>query len=112
MTDMVDDYVGGAVSSGTVYYQNVHACLQGDPPDQLLLAQGLETPRMFRITLIPGTLDIREHDQMVLTSPTDHVYYNKSFRVTGVTYSNLNPRDRRNYMIVDVDRSVIAHSVQ
>ena len=112
VSDMADDYVGGAVSSGTVHYTNIAARFEGTPPEQMFLFQGLETNRIFRVVLVPGTLDIREHDQMTLVAPANHIYYNKVFRVIGVTYSDFNPSDRRNYLIVDVDRNVIAHSQQ
>lgn len=111
-TEMADDYVGGASLSGTVQYTDVMGRLEGTPTDQLLLAQGLETNRIFRVVAVPGTLDVREHDQLVLTFPTDHPYYNKAFRVIGMTHSNFTPRDRRDYLIIDVSRDVIAHSLQ
>jgi hypothetical protein len=42
-----DDAVGGAMPTGTVLHSNVHARIEANPEDQLLLQQGLETIRTF-----------------------------------------------------------------
>jgi hypothetical protein len=42
-----DDIVGGAMPTGTVAHSNVHARVEANPEDQLLLQQGLETVRTF-----------------------------------------------------------------
>jgi hypothetical protein len=105
-----DDDVGGAVITGTCVYQGVMARMEGEKPNQLLLQQGLETVPTFTATIIPGTLDIRERDEVLLSEPFDHVYHNQYFRVTGVLYSDLNPRDPRNYLILYLQRSRRAHA--
>ena len=107
-----DDEVGGAVTSGTVVHAGIRGRLQGEPTEQVLLMQGLETDRVLRFTLQPGNLDIRERDYARVTYPTNHPYYNVNLRIVSVTYSNLSPNDRRDYMIVDVTRSVRAHEIQ
>ena len=107
-----DDVVGGAVTTGTVLHQSVYGRLQGNPPEQILLMQGLETDRTFRFLIRPGNLDIRERDLARVTFPQNHPYYNKDLRIVGVTYSNFLPDDPRNYMMIDVVRSVEAHRIQ
>lgn len=104
-----DDAVGGAVVTGTCIGK-YPARLQANPEEQLLMQQGLETERTFKINIVPGYLDIRERDEITVIAPTDHVYYNKWFRVRGVSYSSLNKRDPRNYMMLTVSISVRAHS--
>lgn len=104
-----DDIVGGAVVTGTVV-GDYPARLQANPVEQILEQQGLETDRTFKLNIVPGYLDIRERDELTVIAPTDHIYYNKWFRVRGVSYSSLNKRDPRNYMMLTVSRSVRAHS--
>lgn len=107
-----DDVVGGAVTTGTVVYEHVFGRLEGVPPDQMFLFQGLETDRHFRITLQPGNLDIRERDYIRVVFPVNHRYYNKDLRVLGTTYSNHSTDDPRSKIILDVSRSVRAHTIE
>lgn len=105
-----DDSVGGAVITGTCQYADVPGRLKAEEPMQLLLQQGLETPRTFTATLFPGTLDIRERDELWISEPHDHIYYHQYFRIVGVRYSDFTYRDPRSYMILSLVRSVRAHS--
>ncbi len=75
-----DNTVGGAVTTGTVVYENVFTRLQSNPEEQLLLQQGLETERTFKVVVVPGTMDIRERDELQVTAPTDHIYYGQRFK--------------------------------
>jgi len=109
---LTDNYAGGALPTGTIVYAGVHARMQGTPPEQILLQQGLETPRMFRMTMYPGTLDVRENDEIQIVEPFDHPYHHLMFAVDGVRYADFNARDRRNYMILELSRSVRAHAQQ
>jgi len=106
-----DNTVGGAVVTGTAI-GDYPARLQANPEEQLLLQQGLETERTFKLNLVPGYLDIRERDELEIIQPTDHVYYGQRFRVRGVTYSSMNKRDPRNYMSLTLTRDVRAHDRQ
>jgi len=107
-----DDYVGGAVATGTIAYLNVPCRIQAKPVQQLLLQQGLETQRTFTAVIIPGTLDVRERDEIQVTHPHDSLYHNARFRVVGLRYSDHNPRDPRNYIILDLVHSVRSHASQ
>lgn len=104
-----DDYVGGASQTGTIVYRAIPCNLQAEQTEQLLLQQGLETPRIFK-ALLPSTWDIRERDELQVVAPKDHVYYEKRFRILTVTYSGLNRRDPRNYMILEMVRSIVSHA--
>lgn len=106
-----DDIVGGAVVTGTYVYNDVQARMQGNKPEQVLLQQGLETDRTFNMTLIPGTLDIRERDEIEVSQPIGNIYYGDKFRVRSVMYSD-NANDRGGYIMLALSRSVRAHEQQ
>ena len=105
-----DNVVGGSQPSGTVVYSHVPARFQANPEEQLLLQQGLETQRTFKATLGPGTLDIYERDEVEVTHPFDHHYFGDRFRIISVSYSDHNPRDPRNYLMLTLRRIVRAQS--
>lgn len=107
---ITDDEVGGSVPSGTPLYNHVNCRFEADMPQQLLLQQGLETPKMYTITMRPASLDIRERDEIEITWPPEHKYYQDKFRVVGVNESNFHPRDNRGYLLVNVVRSDVAHA--
>ena len=112
LTEESDDYVGGASLSGTVVYSNIMGRMQAQVVDQVFLAQGMETDRQFNAIVIPGTLDVRERDEVELTHPKDHWEFGKRFRVLAVSHSDHNPRDPRNYLRLQLTRSVRAHGQQ
>ena len=107
-----DDVVGGAVVTGTLQYQNVHARFQADREDMMFLQQGLETLRTYTFTVFPVSMDIKERDEIEVIQPTDHKYYGNRFRIMSVRYSDFNQRDPRNYIILHSTRSVRAHEQQ
>lgn len=104
-----DDAVGGAVATGTWAYTNIAGRFQANPEEMLLLQQGIEVPRTFTARIIPGTLVIKENDELMLSEPFDHPYHNQYFRIVSVRYSDHNPRDPRNYILLSLTRSVRAH---
>jgi hypothetical protein len=103
-----DNEVGGAVVTGT-YIGDYPARLYQVPEEQLLLQQGLETERIFRLTMSPGYIDVNERDEIEIIAPTDNVYYGQRFRVRSVTYPVMNKRDPRSYMLLTLSRSTSAH---
>lgn len=107
-----DDVVGGAVVTGTLQYQNVHARFQSDREDMIFLQQGLETIRTFTFTVFPASMTIDERDELEVVQPTDHIYYGKRFRIKSVRYADFNQRDPRNYILLHTTRSVRAHEKQ
>lgn len=107
-----DDSIGGAVITGSVTYWDVPLRMETTQPMQVFLEQGLETPRMFTGVVIPGTLDIRERDELEIRAPRDHWDFGKRFRITAVQHSSHSPRDPRNYLILTMTRSDRAHARQ
>jgi hypothetical protein len=104
-----DDTVGGAQPTGTVAHYNLHARVEANPEDQLLLQQGLETVRTFNALIVPGSLDVRERDELEITAPTYHPYYNVRFRIVGVQFSSMDKYNPNNYMRLSMIRSVRSH---
>lgn len=112
MVNLTDDSIGGAVISGTVAYGGLEIMLDSNPSEQILLQQGYETQNTFTATVVPGTLDIRERDELEVTEPVDSMYYQERFRIVGVQHSSHNHRDPRNYIMLDLVRSERSHTVQ
>lgn len=107
-----DDIVGGAMITGSVAHSNVHARIESNPEDQLLLQQGLETVRTFNALIVPGSLDVRERDELEVTAPAHHPYYGVRFRIVGVQYSSMDRYNPNNYMRLSMIRSVRSHGLQ
>jgi hypothetical protein len=112
MLEMADDYVGGSVVTGSVVYSGVYTFFESEQEDQMFVAQGLETLRTYRATIVPGTLTIKERDELMVTEPLDNPHYGKRFRITSMQYSSHNPRDPRNYILLNLVRSERAHTIQ
>ena len=108
-----DDAVGGAMPTGTLQYTNLPASMSSDPPEQLLLQQGLDTVRPFKFNVgYTRGLDIRERDEIEIERPYNHPYVDERFRIKGVQESLHVPYDPRNYIILYATRSVRAHAQQ
>lgn len=107
-----DDEVGGAVTTGTVAYENVMLSLQENRVEQLLLQQGLETQKTFSANICPGNLDIRERDELEVTFPPNHRYYGERFRIINSRHSSFAPDNPDAYMMLTLIRSVEAHTRQ
>ena len=107
-----DDEVGGAVVTGTVLHPYVKARIEANEPEQLLLQQGLETPRTFNALIVPGTLDVRERDELEITAPSYHPYYGVRFRIVGVQFSSMDKYNPNAYMRLSMIRSVESHANQ
>ena len=107
-----DDEVGGAITTGTYVYTNIPARLHEKPTDHVFFQQGIETVKTFQMTVKPSTLVIHERDEIEITWPSEHRFYQDRFRVMGDAYSNFHPREERGYLILDLTRSVRAHANQ
>lgn len=107
-----DDIVGGAMVTGTLQYANVMTEMSQQIPSQMLLQQGLETQMTWTATVIPGTMDIRERDEYEPIAPFNHPYYGLRFRIVGVWKSTNLPYDPKNYMVLSLMRSRVAHDQQ
>lgn len=105
-----DDSVGGAMLTGTVAYSNVVARVTPRRPNMLLLAQGIETPRMFSCRLAPGTLVVMENDEIEVINPMNHQFYGKRLQVLGVTVPSMNPAVGTSELMVDCRHVVTSHA--
>jgi hypothetical protein len=112
MSNASDDSVGGAVITGSAVYTKVQGFFQEIQSNQILLQQGLETLETFKARIIPGTLVIYRRDEVEITKPLDHPRYGERFRVVNTQYSSHLPRDPRNYILLDLTRSVRMHRRQ
>lgn len=107
-----DDPVGGALLTGTVVYEYVRARIEANPQDELFLQQGLETIKTFNALVIPGTLDIRERDELEIVAPEYHPYYGVHFRILSVQRSSMDLRNPNVYTRLSMVRSVRSHATQ
>ena len=107
-----DDDVGGSVIIGTYLYRNVRGRFQQQPEEQIFLQQGLETVKTFTCNVVPGTLLIKERDELEVVCPVNHYYYGDRFRVVNARPSDFTPNDSRNYLMLTLVRSVEAHTNQ
>jgi hypothetical protein len=107
-----DDDIGGAVPSGTVLYQDVQARIAARKPTMALIEQGLETIKIFTAVLSPGTLAVKENDEIEVTRPTNHPDYGNKFRIIGVQPTSTHPDDARGFLMVTLQRSEEAHATQ
>lgn len=107
-----DDVVGGAQPTGTVAYSNIYGRWLPSRPTQEFLEQGLETEKIYRMALVPGTLLIYERDEIEIKKPLNHKYKEKFFRVLGVEETSMHPNDPRGQIILTLSRSERAHGEQ
>jgi hypothetical protein len=108
-----DTDVGGANIIEIIAYENLPTRIQDEAEEPLLVQQqGLEVDRILSANIVPGNLDVRERDELMVTYPLDHQYYGLRFRIRRVRNSSHTPRDPRNYMILSLEKSLQAHDRQ
>lgn len=91
-----DDSSGGAVPSGTVLYQNLSCRIEPNMPTLALLEQGIQVPTTFQILIHPGNIEAKHNDQIRITAPVSSRYYNKKYRIIGLTGASSHPMNDRN----------------
>lgn len=84
MNTTTDDQVGGAQITGTPVYSNLPVAIASRRPTQMSLEQGLEVEAIYDLTARQCNVTIYERDEVEVTCPSDHPYYNLRFRVLGV----------------------------
>jgi len=97
----IDDDVGGSVETGTVVASNVRGRIDLLLPTQIGLEQGLEKTMIADVILrpLPGSLIVKERDQILLVSPVSHIHYNDRWRVEGeVTSTSMHAKDRNHFL--------------
>ena len=65
-------------------------------PTLALLEQGLSVPETFQVLVFPANIDARHNDQIRITAPAGDWFYNKKFRIIGITRSSNHPANDRN----------------
>jgi hypothetical protein len=95
-TDLGDDVVGGANSTGVVLWALLPATITANMPSQRSLDQGLEVPRSYTLSTLASrtgvAVDLRENDEITVTFPLTHPWNGWFFSVEGVHQAK-----RRNY---------------
>lgn len=110
ITEPSDDAIGGALVSGTLLYTGKRARIESQKPDEQLVQQGFETEKIFNMNIQPVSLDIREHDEIEIISPTTHPYYNKRLQVQGVQNQSMSMSDPRSYLLLTLRYKEYAHA--
>jgi hypothetical protein len=106
-----DDSSGGAVPSGTVLYPRLSARIEQNMPTQVLLEQGLTVPTTYQVMLFPGNIEVKHNDQIRFVAPVNgDWFYDKKFRVIGLTRSSSHPANDRNLVKVIVKRWEESHA--
>lgn len=97
-----DDVIGGSNPTGTMLYENIEVRIKAIEPTMVLLEQGLETEKLFRVHV--HSINIEENDEMTVNLPINSWYANKKFRVISTQHPSLHPSDPRHYMTIVVRR--------
>jgi len=107
-----DDSSGGAMLTGTVVHENVRLRIQQQEEEQLLLQQGLETPKTFTALCSPVTLDIDERYELEIHTPQNYYLAEKRLRIVNYRPADFLPSEGRNYVMLTLVRSHRAHAIQ
>lgn len=83
-----DDSVGGSIITGTVVHQDVWIRIEATRPTQAALDVGLEVNRVLNAILVGKGITVNERDELQVTWPETHPYFNERFRVTGIQVSS------------------------
>lgn len=87
-----DDLVGGSVITGTVVHQDVRIRIEATRPTQQSLEQGLEINRILNAVLVGKGITVNERDEVQVTWPETHPYFNERFRIMGIQPSSERPK--------------------
>jgi len=107
-----DDDVGGANPTGTILHESIMGRIDEDMADSGFYQQGLETIKTFSAMFWGHNLTFREQDEFTVTSPPNHRYYNKTFRVLWAGVDSNHPGQKRDVYLAKLKRSQIAHKNQ
>lgn len=104
-TTIADDEVGGALLSGTVSHECLHARFNMDRPARILRQQGIEIDQQATAALrYTANLVILEGDEFEIIAPAYHPQFGERWIIKGVEYPNLHPADRRGMVRLSLDR--------
>src|SRR4030065_2522353 len=99
-----DDTIGGALTTGTVIYENVPATITETGGSITMAQQGYEVPATYKVYAKMPQGVIHELDELEITYPSNHPLYNKHLRVTRIHLLSLNAYSRRNFVYMTVVR--------
>lgn len=105
-----DDVIGGAMVTGTNYFQGAEGRIEPIKPSTILIQQGYEIVELFMCVVRPVNLQIFENDDAVVTYPTTHFLYNTRMRITSIQRPSVHPDDSRGYLILTLRRRQYAHN--
>ncbi|NGX44870.1 MAG: hypothetical protein K940chlam2_00010 [Chlamydiae bacterium] len=102
----LDDDVGGAVETGTYLARGVAGNLSMMGPSQMSLEQGLEVPALADIFLRPrpGSVVIRERDQLQVVGPPAHPNLGEYWRIESVDTPPMHPANRKSFFTIKASR--------
>jgi hypothetical protein len=111
MTTPVDDEIGGALPTGTIIYDDIHARIEPMRPDYLLIQQGIETNNLYTCVCRPPNLAIKEYDEVEVVFPLNHNMINKRMLVRNIQDTSIHPSDSRGYLVLTLERKFDAHAL-
>lgn len=106
---LADNVIGGRRYSLTTVATNVPARLSAIRPSADLLAQGIQTGKVFNLSLQPSDRSITERDIVLIQTGA---WANQTFRVTGVQVDSILPGDPRSHLSVGLSRMEDARTIQ
>ena len=107
-----DDIVGGSVPTGSILQDFTPCRIEPIPSTMALLEQGLETLKLYNVSMDYVGVNIKENDVIQPMLPHTSWYYSGTFRVIGVSHPSMHAADLRGYLILIVRRNDEAHGIQ
>lgn len=106
---LADNVIGGHRYSLTTIAQHVPARLSAVRPSANLLAQGIQTGKVYTLSLQHPNRNIQERD---IVTPETGTWANNDFRVTGIQVDSILPTDPRGHLSVGLSRMEEARTIQ
>ena len=104
-----DSSVGGRRYRLETIATGVPARLSAVRPSADLLAQGIQTGKVFSLVVQPSDRDLQERD---IITPETGAWANQDFRVTGIRVDSILPGDPRSHLSIGLSRMEEARAKQ
>lgn len=104
-----DTASGGRQHTLSTVAEHIPARISAVRPSADLQAQGIQTGKVFSMSIQPSDRDIDERD---IITPETGAWANHDFRVTGVQVDSLLPTDPRSHLSIGLERMEDARTVQ
>ena len=108
-TTLTDNTIGGRRYLIATIAENVPARLSAVRPSADLLTQGIQTGKIYTVSLQHPNRDIEERD---IITPTTGTWANQDFRVTGIQVDSILPTDPRGHLSIGLERMEAARTIQ